>query len=552
MTVEVPHEPLTAALDRAAAQYGDRVALDFFAATTTYRDLSQGVDRAAAALVGLGVGRGDRVAIALPNCPSHVVAFWAVLRLGAVVVELNPMLGGREAVHLVADSGASVVLAWSAGAGALAAAVAEAGDDDAPLVVPVDVTRDLPLAKRWALRLPVPAARSRRRALRGDPPALTPWHRYVAAAQPLAPEPDAAPGPDDVALLIYTGGTTGDPKAVMLTHRNLVANTAQGQAWTAQRAEDGEVVYGVLPFFHAFGMMLCLAYAAHIAATVVLLPKFDVDAVLAAQRRRPGTFLAAVPPMLARLTAAATARGADLSSFRITISGSMALPAETARAWEAVTGGLVIEGYGMTETSPVALGSPLDARRRPGALGLPFPSTRVRIVNPEDPEREVATGERGELQIAGPQVFSGYWNRPAQTAEVLLPGGWLRTGDIVVRDEDGFITLVDRSKEVIVTGGFKVYPSQVEDRLRGMPQIAEVAVVGMPGGDLGERVVAAVVLARGVVSLDLATVREWVGDTMARYAVPRSVVVMTDLPRSAIGKVLRRAVRESLLAQHAA
>ncbi|QAY64754.1 long-chain fatty acid--CoA ligase [Xylanimonas allomyrinae] len=541
-TVEVPDEPLTSALDRAAARHGDRVALDFLGATTTYGELDQHVDRAASALASLGVRPGDRVAISLPNCPSHVVAFWAVLRLGAVVVELNPTLGAQQAAHLVGDCGARVVIAWSAAAAALSGAL----DATDASVVPVDLTHDLPAAKRWALRLPVPALRRRRRALRGTPPTTTPWHRLLRDAGTGVPAVDAAP--DDLALLIYTGGTTGEPKAVMLSHRNLVANCVQGQAWTGQSAAQSEVVYGVLPFFHAFGMMLCLAYATRIAATVVLLPKFDVGAVLAAQKRRPGTFLPAVPPMLARLTAAAQERGVDLTSFRIAISGSMALPLETARAWEAATGGLVIEGYGMTETSPVALGSPLDARRRPGALGVPFPSTRMRVVDPDDPEREVGPGERGELQVAGPQVFAGYWQRPQETAAVLLPGGWLRTGDVVVVDDDGFVTLVDRSKEVIVTGGYKVYPSQVEDRLRDMPQIEEVAVVGMPGGDLGERVVAAVVLARDVASLDLATVREWVGDTLARYAVPRSVVVMTELPRSAIGKVLRRAVRESLLA----
>ena len=546
--VTIPDWPLIAALDRAAAEHPGRIALDFFGATTTYRGLSDAVGRAAGALASRGVQAGDRVAIALPNSPSHAVAFWAVLRLGAVVVEINPTLGASETARLVADSGARVVLAWAKTAADIAAA---APDND---VVPVDISRDLPRSRQWALRLPLRAARTQREALVGAAQARSAaraqgpeWHAIVAAASPLSSH---HPGPDaeDLALLMYTGGTTGEPKAVMLRHRHLAVNAVQGQAWTGHDTTAPEVVYGVLPYFHAFGLQLCLVYAAVVAATVVVLPKFDVRGFLAAQRRRPGTFLPAVPPMLARLTKAAREDGADLSSFRVAISGSMALPAETARAWEEVTGGLVIEGYGMTETSPVALGSPLDGRRRPGSLGIPFPLTRIRVVDPEDPTCDVDPGDRGELLIAGPQVFDGYWHRPELTAQALLPGGWLRTGDIVTVGDDGFVTLVDRIKEVIVTGGFKVYPSQVEDRLREMPQIADVAVVGVPAGDLGERVVAAVVLAEGTTSLELDTVREWASTHLARYAMPREVVVLTELPRSAIGKVMRRVVREQMLA----
>ena len=541
--IAVPDWPLPTVLDRAAGDHPDRVALDFLGATTTYRELAASVDRAAAVLVARGVQRGDRVGVALPNSPSHVVAFWAVLRVGGVVVELNPTLGAAETARLIADSGARVVLAWAKTAAEIAAA-SPASD-----VVAVDISRDLPRIKQWALRLPVAKARETRAAMVGTPQRGIGWHALVAAATPL-PGDFPRPGADDLAVLMYTGGTTGDPKAVMLRHRNLAANAAQGRAWTGHDAAAPEVFYGVLPYFHAFGLQLCLVYATLVAATVVVQPKFDVDAFLAAQRRRPGTFLPAVPPMLGRLTAAATERGADLGSFRIAISGSMALPRQTATAWEELTGGLVIEGYGMTETSPVALGSPLDERRRPGALGLPFPGTRIRVVDQEDPTRDVAPGERGELLIAGPQVFDGYWQRPKETAAALLDGGWLRTGDIVTVDDDGFATLVDRSKEVIVTGGYKVYPSQVEHRLRSMPQIEDVAVVGVPAGDLGERVVAAIVLAKGVTSLDLATVREWAAEHLARYALPRRLVVVAELPRSAIGKVMRRVVRERLLAAH--
>jgi long-chain acyl-CoA synthetase len=538
--VTVPDEGIPASLERAAAAWPDRVAVDFLGRATTYRDLAAQVARASQVLLDLGVRAGDRVAIALPNCASHVVAFHAVLRIGGVVVEHNPTYTARELAHQLADSGAVVAIVWEK---AVAAVLSVQPETAVRHVVAVDLSADLPWRSRFALRLPVRAARTAREAMRAPLPPGTPvWHRLVASAAPL-PSDHRGPSSGDLALLQYTGGTTGTPKGAMLTHANLVANAVQGQAWTG--AEDGrETIYGVLPFFHAFGLTLCLTYAARIGATLVAFPKFDAEQVLSAQRRRPGTFLPAVPPMLDRLSVAAAAAGADLSSFRYAISGAMPLPRATAERWEELTGGYVVEGYGLTETSPVALGSPLSPARRPGALGLPFPSTDIRVVDPEDVTRDT---DEGELLIHGPQVFAGYWNRPEETAEQLLEGGWLRTGDIVRMEDDGMVVLVDRIKEMIVTGGYKVYPSQVEDQLRSMPGVQDVAVIGVPAGDLGEHVVAAVTLDDGA-RVDLAAVRAWLEPRVARYAVPRDLVVLPELPRSLIGKVLRRVVREDYLA----
>jgi long-chain acyl-CoA synthetase len=538
--VTVPDEGIPASLERAAAAWPDRVAVDFLGRATTFRDLAAQVARASQALLDLGVRACDRVAIALPNCTSHVVAFHAVLRIGGVVVEHNPTYTARELAHQLADSGAVVAIVWEK---AVAAVLSVQPETAVRHVVAVDLSADLPWRSRFALRLPVRAARTAREAMRAPLPPGTPvWHRLVASAAPL-PSDHRGPSSGDLALLQYTGGTTGTPKGAMLTHANLVANAVQGQAWTG--AEDGrETIYGVLPFFHAFGLTLCLTYAARIGATLVAFPKFDAEQVLSAQRRRPGTFLPAVPPMLDRLSVAAAAAGADLSSFRYAISGAMPLPRATAERWEELTGGYVVEGYGLTETSPVALGSPLSPARRPGALGLPFPSTDIRVVDPEDVTRDT---DEGELLIHGPQVFAGYWNRPEETAEQLLEGGWLRTGDIVRMEDDGMVVLVDRIKEMIVTGGYKVYPSQVEDQLRSMPGVQDVAVIGVPAGDLGEHVVAAVTLDDGA-RVDLAAVRAWLEPRVARYAVPRDLVVLPELPRSLIGKVLRRVVREDYLA----
>ncbi|WP_028048204.1 AMP-binding protein [Cellulomonas sp. URHD0024] len=541
--VTIPDEPLGAALDRAAARCPERIAVDFLAGQTTYRDLADAVARGAQALLDLGVQPGDRVALVIPNCTAHVVAFYAVLRLGAVVVEHNPTYTAGELAHQLADSGAVVALVWEK---TVPAVLSSLTTTRLRSVIAVDLTHDLPRSSRWKLRLPVARARTVRAAMRGPlPPAFPRWHRLVAKADPID---TAHPGPasDDLALLQYTGGTTGTPKGAMLTHRNLVANAVQGQAWTAAEP-DTEVVYALLPFFHAFGLTLCLSYAIRVGATLVAFPNFDPALVLEAQQRVPGTFLPAVPPMLDRLAAAAGP--GELASFRYAISGAMALPAQTAKRWEDASGGLVIEGYGMTETSPVALGNPLTDDRRPGTLGLPFPSTQIRVVDPTDASRDVPQGERGELLIRGPQVFAGYWQRPDDTAEQLLDDGWLRTGDVVTIDESGWVVLVDRLKELIVSGGFKVYPSQVEDGLRLMPGVADVAVVGIPGGDLGETVVAAVVLDPGATGVDLQSVRAWCEQRVARYALPRRLVVLDELPRSMVGKVLRRQVRDLVLAQ---
>ena len=545
--VDVPDEPLTLALYRAAERFGDRVAVDFQGRATSYRALAREVDRAAGALQALGVRAGERVAIALPNCAAHVVAFWAVLRLGAIVVEHNPTYSADELADQLADSGAVVAICWQHTAARVAEVLPRTG---VHTLVAVDLAADLPRAKRLGLRLPLRRARTLREQLQRPVPAgALDWHRLVRRARPLDPR-HPQPSADATALLQYTGGTTGTPKAAILTHRNLVANAVQAVAWAGLR-EGAETVYGILPFFHAFGLTLCVPIAARIGATMLAFPKFDAADVLAAQQRRPATFLPGVAPMFDRIANLAIERGTDLRSIRVAFAGAMPISAQTAARWEGCTGGLLIEGYGMTETSPLALGNPCSCDRRPGTLGLPFPSTAIRVVDPDDPARDVALGERGELLIRGPQVFAGYWGRPEDTRAALLPGGWLRTGDVVVADEAGSITLVDRTKEMIITGGFKVYPSQVENHLRAMPGVADVAVVGLPWGERGERVVAAIVLAAqdaaaGVV--DLAAVRTWCEQRVARYAIPAELVILAELPRSPIGKVLRRTVRDGLLA----
>lgn len=540
--IEESDESLVDLLDHAVARFRDRVALDFYGKATTYGELGDEVARAAEALRGLGVQSGDRVALVLPNCPQHVVAFYAVLRLGAVVVEHNPLYTAEELATQFVDHGARVAIAWDK----VVPTLEELRDSTAiETIVAVDLTRALPLAKRVALRLPIAKARATRSAMTTTVSGVTPWNAMVAHAKPLAAS-HPRPAAQDIAALQYTGGTTGIPKGAILTHRNLRANAAQGRAWVPGLVDGEEVIYGLLPLFHAYGLTLCLTFAISIGATLVLFPRFDADQALAAFGRIPATFLPGVPPMYQALADAAVRTGTDLSSVRYAISGAMSLPTPVVDHWEAVTGGLLVEGYGMTETSPVSVGNPLAPTRRPGTIGVPFPSTYVRIVDPNDPATDREIGDPGELLVRGPQVFQGYWNRPEETAAVLSPDGWMRTGDIVLMDEDGFIRVIDRIKELIITGGFNVYPSQVEQALLTVPGVIEAAAVGLPDGSGGERVVAAIVVEPGL-RLDPEQVREATREHLTAYKVPRQIFIVDELPRTLIGKVLHRSVRDQLL-----
>jgi long-chain acyl-CoA synthetase len=536
-------------IDEASATYRSRVALEFFGRETGYRELHDQVLRAAEGLRRLGVKHGDRVAVLLPNCPQHVVAFYAILRLGAVVVEHNPLYTDRELRHLFEDHEATVAVAWDKLVDRLETMPPDIRFDT---VVAVDVTRELPLGKRVALKLPVKRARESRAALTTAKPVASSKRRGVTTWTDLADQRPLArrhprPAVDDIALLQYTSGTTGTPKGAILSHRNLVSNVEQGRAWLPDIDDGRETVYGVLPFFHAYGLTLCLTFAMRIGARLVLFPKFDIDLVLAAAAKNPPTFLPAVPPIYQRLADAASLRRVDLSACRSSISGAMNLPASTVTAWERVTGGLLVEGFGLTETSPVALGNPVGPSRRSGTVGVPFPSTYAKVVDRQDPTVAAQPGTPGELLLKGPQVFQGYWRRPDESTAVLIDGGWFRTGDIVTMSDDGFVTIVDRIKELIVTGGFNVAPSEVEDAVRGIAGIADAAVVGLPREAGGEDVTAVVVLEPGA-DFDEESARAQLRDTLAAYKVPKHLHVVDELPRNLIGKVLRREVRERLIA----
>ena len=538
-------EPISGSLvdivEASARDYPDAAALQFFGRVTTYRQMHEAIDRAAAGLKARGVRSGDPVAIVLPNCPQHIIAFYAILRLGAVVVEHNPLYTPRELRKQFEDHGAKHAIVWSK----VVASVQDFPDDlRVPNLISVDVIRAMPFLTRAALRLPIAKARESREALYERVTGATSWEDVLRADRLPATHPK--PATDDLAIIQYTSGTTGTPKGASLTHRNLISNAAQARAWVPSITRgDGCVVYAVLPMFHAYGLTLCLTFAMSMGARLVLFPRFDPDMVLAVMKKHPATFLPLVPPIADRLLKASKEKGIPITGTQVAISGAMALPHELVVPFEEASDGYLVEGYGLSECSPVLIANPVADNRVPGSVGLPLPGTECRVVDPDDPTQDVEPGARGELVVRGPQVFHGYYGKPEET-EAVFTDGWFRTGDIVTIDEAGFVRIVDRIKELIITGGFNVAPTEVENALRQHPDIDDAAVVGLPNERSGEEVVAAVVPAAGR-EIDVEAVREFVRGILTPYKVPKRLFVVDELPKSLIGKVLRRQVRDSLL-----
>ncbi len=540
--IPLPDGSLFEVLETTARFYPDRVAIDYFGATTTYAEILDASLRGAQVLLDAGVRRGDVVAVSLPNCPQAFTVFYACQRLGAVAAQHNPLAPDAEVLGQLHRHHAKVAVVWEK----CAHAFPLDGGCDLRTVMTVDISRGMPRSQRALLHLPVEQSRRARAQLRGEPPAGTAsWDRALEQARTVDPATPRATG-DDLAVILHTGGTNGVPKSVPLTHRNIGANVNQCLFWVWKLHEGAEVFYSLLPYFHAFGLTFCLCCAVGKAATQIVLPSFDVDMALDAHRRRPVTFFVGVPPMFERIAKRAQETGTDLSSIRLAVAGAMPLSTEFARAWEEQTGGWIVEGYGLSETSPVICGSPISPDHRHGVLGIPFPSTEVRLAALDDPARDVPDGQPGEILVRGPQVFRGYLGMPEETARVFTEDGWFRTGDIAV-DRDGYLTLADRAKELILSGGFNVYPSQVENAIRSMPGVKDVAVVGVPVGDQREEVAAAVVLEDAAAPVTLAQVREWAEKSIAHYALPRQLAVIAELPHNQIGKVMRRTVKEQLL-----
>ncbi len=538
--IVLPTESLSHMFEHSVKQAGDSPATEFFGRRMSYRELGEQVQQAAEGLRQLGVRAGDRVALVLPNCPQHVIAFYAVLRLGAVVVEHNPLYTSRELRHQFEDHQARVVIAWDKVVENL-----QQFPEDVQLdaIVAVNLLEAFPAIKRMALSLPVKKLRETKASLTARTRGTTAWKQLLAGGT--LDSSHTYPQVEDLAVIQYTSGTTGRPKGAMLTHFNLYSNALQGEAWMHGAQERKEILYAILPMFHAFGMTLYLTFGVKKQGLLVLFPKFDPAMILDAWKKSPATVYCAVPPIYERTALAAKERGMSLKSAKYCISGAMNLPDHVVELWESTSGGLLVEGYGMTESSPVALGNPFHPSRRTGTIGVPFPSTLMKVVDLDDPTREVAQGKPGELLIKGPQVFKGYWNNPEETAKTMTVDGWLRSGDVVTVDEAGFAKVVDRAKELIITGGFNVSPTEVEIALRQHADVADAAAFGKPLARGGEMVVAAVQLEEGA-SLNEEELREHCRSLLAAYKVPKRIVAIDEMPRSMLGKILRKQVKDQL------
>ncbi|HEY3080336.1 MAG TPA: long-chain fatty acid--CoA ligase [Chloroflexota bacterium] len=545
-TLTYPETTLPELLLERAVQHGERPAVIFYNRVLTYRRLAEASQRFAAALAGLGVRPGDRVALLLPNTPQFVIAYYGALLAGAVVVPTNPLYVGAEVERQLRDAGAKVIVTLSK-----FLPTVQAVRDRTPLehVVVTNIKEYFPLV----LRLVFTVAKERRDGHRVRAPrdGRTHWLPELLRRAPRR-WPSVRRSPDDLAILQYTGGTTGTAKGAMLTHRNLIANLSMARAWQAERRAHPRgygIVMGVVPLFHTYGMSQVMNFAILNGDAMVLVPRFEPRLVLKAiQRHRPSSF-PGVPTLYTALNNYPGVEKFDTRCVDVCISGASALPIEVKRRFEELTGAKLVEGYGLSEASPVTHCNPVKGRGRIGSIGLPFPDTDAAIVDQESGDGLQPIGEVGELIVRGPQVMQGYWNHPEESTTVLRRG-WLYTGDVARMDEDGYFWIVDRKKDVIISGGLNVYPREVEEPLYAHPKVREAVAVGVPDDRWGEMVKLYVVLKAG----QSATEREIVDfcrERMAAYKVPKTVEFRSELPKSMIGKVLRRALREDEAARRA-
>ncbi|MCS4489737.1 long-chain-fatty-acid--CoA ligase [Corynebacterium sp. ES2794-CONJ1] len=544
-TLDYENSTLVDVYDNSIAVNADKNATNFFGRRETYGDLDKQVRSAAAGLRALGVRAGDRVAIALPNCPQHVAAYFAVLKLGATVVEHNPLYTARELEQPFKNHGARVAIVWDKVCSTL-----EKLRRTTPLetIVSVNMIHAMPTLQRYALKLPIPAIIKKRDQLHAYAPNTIPWSVLTGTALGGNGEDvfdNVEVTKESVAVILYTSGTTGAPKGAQLTHGNLFANLLQGKAWVPGLGDQEERLLAALPFFHAYGLTVILNLSVYVGGELLLLPAPQIPLVMQMIKKVKPTWVPGVPTLYQKIAEAAEAEGISISGVRNSFSGASSLPVSTVEQWEKLTGGLLVEGYGLTETSPVLVGNPMNPNRRPGYVGIPMPDTEVRIANPDNLDETMPDGTEGEVLARGPQVFAGYLNNEEATAESFHKD-WYRTGDVGIMEEDGFIRLVARIKEVIITGGFNVYPAEVEEALAEHPDVTDCAVVGLPRDDGSESVVAAITLAPGAI-LDPEGLKSFCRERLTRYKVPRSFYHFEELARDPLGKIRRREVRDALL-----
>lgn len=542
-SLHYPDQSIVQFLINAANHHPNHPAVHFLGKILTYRELHENAVNLAYGLLSLGIAKGDRVAIMLPNCPQAVAAFYGVLLAGGVVVQTNPLYVERELEHQLADSGAVAVITVDLLYARLSR-VRGKQPESGPLpqlkhAIITSIKDGLPFPKNLLYPL-----KQRKEGFRADIPygsfGVVSYKKLLAAKHTDMSLPDSAKG-SDLAALQYTGGTTGTPKGVMLTHRNLVANTIQISTWCYKAEDAKERFLAALPLFHVFGLTVLMNMSVLRAGTLILLPRFEVETVLQTINQQKPTIFPGAPTMYVALIHHKSAAKIDFSSINVCVSGSAALPLEVQEKFEALTGGRLVEGYGLSESSPVTHANPVWEKRKIGTIGIPFPDTDAAVIDPESGER-LPIGELGELIVRGPQVMRGYWNKPAETDQVLRDG-WLHTGDLATMDEDGYFTIMDRIKDVIIAGGFNIYPREVEEVLFEHPAVREAAVIGVKDEYRGETVKAFIVFKEGW-QVSSSQLDRWCRERLASYKVPHHYSFRETLPKTMVGKVLRRKLQE--------
>lgn len=527
----IPAQAVATILDQAVARFGGQCAIDFLGKRYTYAELGDLVDHAARGFQQLGVRKGVRVGLCLPNTPYFVICYYAVLKAGGIVVNYNPLYVERELKHQIQDSGTTIMVTLDLKQ--IYPKVAAMLDETClERVVVCSMSGILPSVKSLLFSV------LKRSEMADVPEDLhhVPFERLLAnGGNPRAVEIQPL---TDVAVLQYTGGTTGVPKGAMLTHANLTANAQQLLRWIPGMSVGQERMLGVLPLFHVFAMTVVMNLGISLGCELILVPRFELRQVLKLIARKRPTLFPGVPTIYTAINAAAATETFDLSSIRYCISGGAPLPVEVRTRFEELTGCKLVEGYGLSESSPVVTCNPLVGDAPLGSIGLPLDETIVEVRLPTDPSKILGIGERGEICVRGPQVMAGYWQRPEDTAQVFVDGA-LRTGDIGLRDKDGFLFLVDRIKDVILCGGFNVYPRMIEEALYQHPAVAEAVVIGIPDAYRGQAPKAFVRLREGAVA-EPEEIKAFLADQISRIEMPKSIEIRDELPKTMIGKLSKK------------
>ena len=540
---EIPEKPLYALLDDAVAKYPTNESMDFLGKTYTYAELGDMVTKAAAGLQELGVGKGVKVGLFLPNCPQFVVSYFGVLKAGGTVVNYSPLYSEDELLHQIEDSETDIMVTLSLKA--LYPKMATMLQRSRVKKLIVGALQDvLPFPKN----LLFPLLKS------GEIAKVPNDSKHVSYRQLLNNEGRYSPSDvdvkEDIAVLQYTGGTTGVSKGAMLTHANLYANTQQAVMWNPNNELGKERMMGVLPFFHVFAMTVVMNLTIAIGGSIVMRPRFELEPVLDDITKKKPTLFPGVPTMYTAINNHPKLDTFDLTSIKTCMSGGAPLPLEIKQRFEQLSGCNLVEGYGLTECAPIATSNPFDGLNKEGSIGLPFPGTTITIVDKEDPHKILPQGDDGEICISGPQVMKGYWGREEATAETIVEGR-LRTGDVGHMDEDGYVFIIDRKKDLVLVGGFNVFPRKVEEGVYRHPAVAEVTVIGVPDEYTGEAVKAFVKLKDGS-TLNADELKEFLKDKLGKHEMPKHVEFRQELPKTMIGKLSKKELVAEELAKQAA